>query len=112
MKTRSTLRVTAVFPIKERGWLVAHLDPAASADWDWKSFGPVDLRLGEKRLRMRYAGSGTACRSGPGSEDIPFLILVPADARYTTIDDVERLIGETSLSRIYVERVSDTRDAQ
>lgn len=88
------VRVSAVFPLTDKQWLLAHL---SSFEWDFSSYGPVYLCLNDKKVLMRYIGFGN-------HNGIPVVTLVPADENFPTVQDVLRVLGE-SPHQMYLKRV-------
>ena len=92
MKRRIGVRV--VYVIKEKGWLLAHLD---SFNWDFQNFGSIDFCLPNKRVKMRYVGF--ANHSGN-----PVVMLVATDASEMSLEEIAQIINNGGIaSEVYLE---------
>ncbi len=94
---RPPIAVKGLYPIRGERRLMAVL---ASPDWDWGSFGPVDLLVGRRRIRLNYVAWGEAGRNVT-------IALTPFDTSLS-IDDVLRVVAETGAPDVYVDRPLDS----
>jgi hypothetical protein len=78
--------VTKLFALVDQNELVVHI---ASFDWDFRDFGPVELRFGNEKVHCRYVASGTEMNEA-------VLKLALDDPRYETVSAVAKKYDDSS----------------
>jgi hypothetical protein len=92
----TSVGVKALFPISDRRILYAHLE---SPDWDWRWFGPVDLLIGDRKIRLRYTGFGN-------HEGSPVVVLEPTD-QSVSVAEIAGMLSTARAASIRLRRPSE-----
>lgn len=90
------IQICAIFPIKERQWLLVHLE---SFEWDFTSFGEVNVSFPDEKIRMRYIGWGN-------HEGIPVVTLKPIDSNSQRVQEIAQRYSDCS-GTVYLERITE-----
>jgi len=90
-------KVKKVFPFRDNQEIYVHLD-----SFEWNSseyFGLIYLCTENAKILMDYKGFGN-------HGGIPVLLLVPKDPKYSSVEDVMRILEE-DISELYLERIAE-----
>ena len=98
---KSTIEVTALFPIREKGIIMATL---ASFDWSFDEYSLVVLHLGDEKIEAQYIGSGNIKESA-------IVELAPTHPSTDLMDKIANLAGGLPHD-IYIERKNTQAEGQ
>jgi hypothetical protein len=93
-----------ITPVSEKQQFYAVSESLDVLGWDLDAAGPVDLCLGDTRLRMRYVGYGLLHRTQPAREVILQLHLEPSDPTFESFERVRKLLEGGQDERMSLER--------